>query len=222
MAHHQEHRRRVLTIVTGALAAGLIFFASTTKISPLFQRGRDAAPTNIRRRLSTDEHILIHHGTKPKKTKPISAHIDEKHAIKCCSKEEVGPLWQKSPYGKERCPFAYVMSEPECKHYTFHEANVFCGSVGGRLCTLEELDGLCAAGSGCGFDLEHVWTFLGNLEDVEPQLMDVANAMIHNAMMETERLENPPEESNQHTFSSMIGFFYVALVAGCMILPRVL
>ncbi|EJK53939.1 hypothetical protein THAOC_26527 [Thalassiosira oceanica] len=38
---------------------------------------------------------------------------------------------------------------------------------GGRLCTARELEGECAAGVGCGFDSNHVWTSDGPASDVD-------------------------------------------------------
>ena len=40
---------------------------------------------------------------------------------------------------------------------TFAQAEAICATAGARLCTVAELEGSCAAGSGCGFDSELIW-----------------------------------------------------------------
>ena len=42
--------------------------------------------------------------------------------------------------------------------YTLNEAEELCEAAGARLCTAAELNLNCAAGSGCGFDYEPIWT----------------------------------------------------------------
>ena len=41
---------------------------------------------------------------------------------------------------------------------TFHEANDFCASVGARLCTVAEAEDNCLRGTGCGHDVDQIWT----------------------------------------------------------------
>lgn len=41
---------------------------------------------------------------------------------------------------------------------TFDEANAFCASVGGRLCTATEVELGCVRGTGCGHDRDLIWT----------------------------------------------------------------
>ena len=39
----------------------------------------------------------------------------------------------------------------------FAQAEAICNGAGARLCTVAELEGGCAAGTGCGFDSELIW-----------------------------------------------------------------
>mmetsp|Transcript_4801 Transcript_4801/g.8959 ORF Transcript_4801/g.8959 Transcript_4801/m.8959 type:complete len:104 (+) Transcript_4801:1000-1311(+) len=58
------------------------------------------------------------------------------------------------------CPLSYNFDKRknECDKLGKFEAQEFCASKGGRLCTVHELVGECATGTGCGFDVEFVWT----------------------------------------------------------------
>ena len=42
--------------------------------------------------------------------------------------------------------------------YTLSEAEELCEAAGARLCTVAELNLDCAAGTGCEFDAEPIWT----------------------------------------------------------------
>ena len=96
--------------------------------------------------------------------RPLRANPNERHAVKCCSasqnagfiKRKRGKDWR----AKDWCPYALVMQGEgdECSFRTYGDASDFCLMRGGRLCTARELEGECAAGVGCGFDGNHVWT----------------------------------------------------------------
>mmetsp|Transcript_15516 Transcript_15516/g.32800 ORF Transcript_15516/g.32800 Transcript_15516/m.32800 type:complete len:888 (-) Transcript_15516:41-2704(-) len=96
----------------------------------------------------------------------FEAPVNEPYAVKCCSRnppqEDTGganPHWTKSPAAEEWCPFSYnYHRQEECKFMTFREANEFCTSKGGRLCSADELTAKCATHNGCDFDTEFVWT----------------------------------------------------------------
>ena len=46
-----------------------------------------------------------------------------------------------------------------CQSSTTHdEASTFCAGVGGRLCTLQELERSCVQGSGCRYNEELLWS----------------------------------------------------------------
>ena len=45
-----------------------------------------------------------------------------------------------------------------CITTTWSEANRICRNAGARLCTLKEVTGNCASGTGCAFDIYLIWT----------------------------------------------------------------
>ena len=72
--------------------------------------------------------------------------MSESHAVRCCS---TGPnlAW------KERCDgidgiYSHSTIGGECLVVPFERAVEECGLVGGRLCTLEEMESSCAKDSG--------------------------------------------------------------------------
>jgi hypothetical protein len=58
------------------------------------------------------------------------------------------------------CPYAESSFGGTCNDgKTFRQAEDICTvTMGGRLCTKEEMEGGCTAGTGCNFDLAYVWT----------------------------------------------------------------
>ena len=71
------------------------------------------------------------------------------NAVRCCSDTEISNWDQRN----EECPWTEsdVGQGWDCQgDMTWSQANVQCTDVGGRLCTLDEID--CARGTGCGFD----------------------------------------------------------------------
>eukprot|EP00581_Thalassiosira_minuscula_P002075 CAMPEP_0183738848 /NCGR_PEP_ID=MMETSP0737-20130205/55598_1 /TAXON_ID=385413 /ORGANISM="Thalassiosira miniscula, Strain CCMP1093" /LENGTH=618 /DNA_ID=CAMNT_0025973489 /DNA_START=355 /DNA_END=2208 /DNA_ORIENTATION=- len=100
----------------------------------------------------------------------FDAHVNDAHAVKCCSRYPMarpGPSWSKkvSQESMALCPYSYDISEDECALMSFREANEFCATKGGRLCTPEELHHRCAVGNGCGADMKFVWTHDSNIDD---------------------------------------------------------
>eukprot|EP00985_Skeletonema_marinoi_P017791 scaffold9851_cov214-Skeletonema_marinoi.AAC.2 len=87
--------------------------------------------------------------------------IEELHEVRCCrdcSDGRCPRAWkQKCP---DEDPDVYSRSKVKgiCEEATFLDAIDICDSVGGRLCTPWEVEVGCAAGTGCGFDREMVWT----------------------------------------------------------------
>ena len=78
----------------------------------------------------------------------------EVHAVRCCSDTKISG-WQKN---KACSVWADSDIWGECKELNWQEANTFCTSQGGRLCSKEELEANCAAGTGCSFDYRLVWS----------------------------------------------------------------
>ena len=81
--------------------------------------------------------------------------IEETHNVRCCS-DSYKPGWTQ----RGGCN---VWSESEINgmcvaDVTFSTASLVCESVGGRLCTLEEVLGDCTRSLGCGFDQDLTWT----------------------------------------------------------------
>jgi hypothetical protein len=88
-----------------------------------------------------------------------------RQAVRCCADQaqvftfngHARPNWQKNtPCGI----YTYVQSGANAgsclNGATYREAQHFCKSTGGRLCTKTELESSCTAGMGCNFDDEKV------------------------------------------------------------------
>jgi len=109
----------------------------------------------------------------------------EKHGIQCCSDTAVAGFteikkpkegcWGSAHFGKDdkTQPNPYVIYSknqqqyiPEkgkniqegCQQGSWSQAEAKCKSVGGRLCTVEELGKGCADQTGCWYDQRLVWT----------------------------------------------------------------
>ena len=99
------------------------------------------------------------------------------HEVRCCSDDGLpafvspGPGYRdpdfysyiQSTESKNHpelgCPFAYRWGSTPCPDpMTYREALDYCTSVDGRLCTKAEVKASCAAGTGCGFDVQLIWT----------------------------------------------------------------
>eukprot|EP00581_Thalassiosira_minuscula_P018847 CAMPEP_0183718496 /NCGR_PEP_ID=MMETSP0737-20130205/11735_1 /TAXON_ID=385413 /ORGANISM="Thalassiosira miniscula, Strain CCMP1093" /LENGTH=477 /DNA_ID=CAMNT_0025948059 /DNA_START=57 /DNA_END=1487 /DNA_ORIENTATION=- len=163
-------RRRLLF---GLIAAGAVFVWVQLPPSPDKENHLSFAQDRGLRRLSLLKFTRVYRGngdvfarTEPK-IRFFDAPVNEGHGVKCCSDEANGNglNWSKSPQGETWCPYAYNFLPEECSQFertqllNFQQANDFCASKGGRLCTAHELKGRCAVGNGCDFDLEMVWAY---------------------------------------------------------------
>ena len=84
------------------------------------------------------------------------ADLTEKHEVGCCADSEVDNFAQVSGCSvwSARDP-----GDSECQHgLNFNDAQTFCESVGGRLCTAAELDAGCTRGTGCQHDFDLQWS----------------------------------------------------------------
>lgn len=93
----------------------------------------------------------------------------EKHAVSCCS-DSVISGWANlckstagDPINNRDCKScdiyaARTMWSEGCQTLNWKDADSFCSSKGGRLCTVEEIKTSCYAGVGCLFDAMLVWT----------------------------------------------------------------
>ena len=84
--------------------------------------------------------------------------VDYLHKVWCCSdspisgwSEKCSGVWGESKFGSDGC----------FKEKTFEEAENICSLYGGRLCTIEELEGSCTKGTGCRYDAEMIWSSEG-------------------------------------------------------------
>ena len=76
--------------------------------------------------------------------------------VRCCSEVKLSVEWG---YRRTGCS---VWGEsdagwPCTRGKTFAEAEAICQAAGARLCTADELEGGCTAGTGCQFDFELIW-----------------------------------------------------------------
>lgn len=79
--------------------------------------------------------------------------------VRCCTEFESQSMidlgWKKN----EGCSVYGGSDEGwECQILNWEDAGNFCESVGGRLCTKEEVDAGCTEGTGCDYDETLVWT----------------------------------------------------------------
>ena len=83
----------------------------------------------------------------------------ELHEVRCCSDDYIMDynqyngcdVWVESN-------FSTVGSDGCVHEVTFAEAVEICEGEGARLCTFDEVDNYCTAGSGCGHDSDMIWT----------------------------------------------------------------
>ena len=81
--------------------------------------------------------------------------------VGCCADTAVAGFTQQSGCSVwgERDP-----GDSDCQHgLNFHDAEAFCASVGGRLCTADELDADCTQGTGCQHDFDLLWSSTSGL-----------------------------------------------------------
>jgi len=79
----------------------------------------------------------------------------EFHEVRCCS-DVLRNGWTKRWW----CDvWASSAPDGQCHHSkTFIEASLICAENGARLCSKQELENNCAAGTGCRHDFEFIWT----------------------------------------------------------------
>ena len=83
----------------------------------------------------------------------------ERHEVRCCADTAIAG-WRKR---SDTCPWTesdnFNSANSVClSDKTFNEANDFCASVGARLCTVAEAEDNCLRGTGCGHDVDQIWT----------------------------------------------------------------
>ena len=79
-------------------------------------------------------------------------------AISCCSDTETNGYADRCNGGFAGKGSVFGKS-PGCRRgATVQEAEEHCAADGGRLCTLEEIQGGCVYNTGCGFSWTHLWT----------------------------------------------------------------
>ena len=86
---------------------------------------------------------------------PRCANNAELHEVGCCADTEVADFTKRAG-----CDVwgARNPGDAECQHsLNFDDASAFCASVGGRLCTVAELEADCNRG-GCGYDDDLLWS----------------------------------------------------------------
>eukprot|EP01052_Picozoa_sp_SAG31_P002559 SAG31_NODE_91_length_26366_cov_6.792211_7_plen_192_part_00 len=89
--------------------------------------------------------------------RPRCAELSEQHEVGCCADSEVEgyahPCADRPVWGERD---AHGMA---CNNgATYAEAVEFCRAMGGRLCTAEEMEAGCTAGTGCEHDWDLLWT----------------------------------------------------------------
>jgi len=82
--------------------------------------------------------------------------VDTEHEVRCCAEEKIDNSFKK----KANCDvWASSYINGKCiKEATHQEASISCSNIGARLCTVDELNGDCTRGTGCGFDNEIIWS----------------------------------------------------------------
>ncbi|EJK52630.1 hypothetical protein THAOC_28076 [Thalassiosira oceanica] len=100
-------------------------------------------------------------GANCREEEAVQISSTELHPFVCCADAmpdlpaSVGPGW-RPPHSSQAdiCPNAFqkgtIATDPLCEHRTFSEAVQACSTIGGRLCTVNELEAGCAS-SGSGF-----------------------------------------------------------------------
>ena len=88
--------------------------------------------------------------------KTVTASPKEVHAVRCCSDVEIAG-WDKGLYGAW-CNIWAQSDLPDCKELNWLDASNVCKSQSARLCTREELEEDCTAGTGCSYDYRLIWS----------------------------------------------------------------
>jgi len=82
-----------------------------------------------------------------------SVNQDELHNVRCCAETDPGG-WRQN----DGCVVYTNSKVPECYNTDWESAVEICDAQGARLCTKVELEEKCAAGGGCGYNSEMVWS----------------------------------------------------------------
>jgi hypothetical protein len=81
---------------------------------------------------------------------------EELHEVRCCSDTQLTGYQQKN--GCEVWAESQFASVGCASDRTFEEAAGICAGDNARLCTLEEVQNGCTAGTGCSHDEDMIWT----------------------------------------------------------------
>merc|ERR1711939_685960 len=95
---------------------------------------------------------------------------DALHEVRCCSDDEVDGYQQRNGCAVWAESVFSTVEGDGCVHDAdLATAFATCAAEGTRLCTLEEIQGSCTAGTGCGHDADHVWTGDACGDEPEPE-----------------------------------------------------
>jgi hypothetical protein len=99
-----------------------------------------------------------------------TATAQEVHPVRCCHISIGGPTdlvdiggnahieeATTVDWSNEFCEDVWQTTSPLCLELNHDDAVVHCASIGGRLCTLDEVERQCVRGTGCGFDYRMIW-----------------------------------------------------------------
>ena len=90
---------------------------------------------------------------------PYCALDSERHETRCCSSTFIAHFEKTECQGQDLWTEAKSKSFGECQHaLNYTEADTLCKSMSARLCTLAELEAGCTSGTGCGHNLDLVWS----------------------------------------------------------------
>lgn len=87
----------------------------------------------------------------------VTASMGDLYGVRCCSDvDRSGDLWEKR---SNSCPWGESNMFGTCFYkVTFDTAKAICEADNARLCSGSEIDSNCTRGSGCGHDINMVWT----------------------------------------------------------------
>jgi hypothetical protein len=85
--------------------------------------------------------------------------LNESHEVSCCADSAVVGFAQKYPTTCSDVWGERDANGAECQHELDYVGAVnFCTSIGGRMCTANEIQRDCTKGTGCAHDFDLVWT----------------------------------------------------------------
>ena len=129
---------------------------SSTTVRPATPAPTTASPT--------DDSVPCHFtscGRSSVCSEPAScATHEDRHEVRCCSDTARVPAWSQT---SSACPWTesnnFNSENAAClSDMSYDEAAGFCASVGVRLCTVAEAEADCLRGTGCGHDVDLIWT----------------------------------------------------------------